>query len=112
MIVYRGLGFLALICYVGAGVLIASLLNWGFGIDILMTKAWWPLHLTFVFGAAVTFIVGFYLNRQPVEEMIYEKSGPVSVLKPRHTLYFIRMEYWGPIILAIYLFACFGYQFK
>jgi len=112
MIIYRGLGFIALFCYAGAAMVVGSLLNWGLGIDILATKASWPLHLTFVIGAAVTFVVGFYLNRRPVEEVIYEKSGAVTVLKPRHTLYFIRMEYWGPIILIIYLLVYIGYQLK
>jgi hypothetical protein len=51
----------------------------------------------------VTFATGSYLNRHPFEETIYEKAGPVKVERPRHTFYFIRMEYWGPIIFVVYL---------
>src|SRR6266404_3723172 len=82
------------------------------GIDLLATEAWWPLHSAFLLGAIVTFALGRYLNRNPAEETIYEKTGPVTVLRPRHTLYFIRMEYWGLIILAIYVVAVAKHQLK
>jgi len=112
MIIYRGWGFLALICYVASAVVIGSVLNWGFGIDFLATKQWWPLHVIFFAGALLTYAVGWFLNRDLLEETVYEKTGPVIVLKPRHTLYFVRMEYWGPIILAIYIVAFVVYQLR
>ncbi|SRR6266498_4992574 len=112
MIIYSGWGFLALICYVASAVLVGSILNWGFGIDFLATAQWWPLHSIFLFGGIATFAVGRLLNRELLEEIVYEKTGPVTVLKPRHTLYFIRMEYWGPIILAIYIISIAAYQLK
>jgi membrane protein YqaA with SNARE-associated domain len=112
MIFYRGLGFLALFFFVATGVLVGYILNWVFGIDLLATKAWWPLHCAFLLGAIVTFALGRYLNRNLDEETIYEKTGPVKVLRPRHTLYFIRMEYWGLIILAIYLIAVAAHQLR
>ena len=112
MIFYSGLGFLALICPVACMVLVGSILNWGFGIDLLKTNAWWPLHSVFLLGALVTFALGRYLNRNQATETHYEKTGQVQVLKPRHTLYFIRMEYWGPIILIAYVVLVAVYQFK
>jgi hypothetical protein len=112
MIFYRGLGFLALFFFVATAVVVGYILNLGFGIDLLATEAWWPLHSAFLLGAIVTFALGRYLNRNPAEETIYEKTGPVTVLRPRHTLYFIRMEYWGLIILAIYVVAVAKHQLK
>ncbi|HEU4508373.1 MAG TPA: hypothetical protein VFR78_09065 [Pyrinomonadaceae bacterium] len=50
----------------------------------------------------LTFVLGRYFNRNMIEDTIYEKTGPVKVLRPRHTLYSIRMEYWAPIMLAVY----------
>jgi hypothetical protein len=102
MIAYTGLGYLALALFIAPLVVFGSILNWGFGIDVLGTSSLLPLHSLMVLGAVLTFVVGSRANRNMVEETIYEKTGPVRVLGPRHTLYWIRMEYWGPILLAIY----------
>lgn len=103
MFYYRGLGYLVLALFVVPLIVGGSILNWGLGIDVLKTKSSWPLHSLILLGAILTFIVGWYLNRTPFEQTIYEKTGPVTVLRTRHTFYFIRMEYWGPIILALYI---------
>lgn len=109
MIVYRGLGYLVFVFFVAPLVVIGSILNYGFGIDVLRTASWWPLHSMVILGAVLTSGFGWHLNRKMMEETIYEKTGPVRVLRPRHTLYYIRMEYWGPIILVIY-FALIAYR--
>ena len=82
--------------------MIGAMLNWGFGLDVLRTPSWLPLHSLIVLGGLLTFVVGRFANRRMIEEIVYEKSGPVTVLHPRHTLYYIRMEYWGVIGLVIY----------
>ena len=109
MIVYRGLGYLVFVFFVAPLIVFGSILNYGFGIDVLRHPSWWPLHSMMIAGAILTAGVGRYLNRTMFEETIFERSGPVTVLRPRHTLYYIRMEYWGPIILAIY-FALIAYR--
>ena len=102
MIVYSGLGYLVFIFFAAPLILIGSLLFYGFGIDVLRSESWWPLHSMMILGAVLTSSVGWSLNRRMLEETIFERSGPVTVLRPRHTLYYIRMEYWGPIVLVIY----------
>jgi len=85
-------------------------LHKGFGIDVLATESSWPLRSLIILGALLVMIVGWCVNRKKVAEVTYEKSGPVTVLKPRHTFYGIRMEYWGPIGLVIYfVFAALRY---
>ena len=106
MIFYTGGGYLALPIFIAPLIAIASILFYGFGIDITETKSWWPLHSLMFLGAALTFVVGWYWNRRMVEETIREKSGLVKVMRPGHTLYWIRMEYWGLIFLAVYFAFC------
>ena len=102
MISYSGLGYLTLAFFIAPFIVIGSILNWGFGVDVLTIRSRWPLHSLMILGAVLTFALGWYFNRKMIEETIYEKTGPVRVLRPRHTLYWIRMEYWGPIMLAFY----------
>lgn len=102
MIFYTGLGYLVLVLFIAPLVVFGAILNWGFGVDVLGTSSLWPLHSVMVLGAVLTFVIGWRANRNMIEETTYEKTGPVRVLRPRHTLYWIRMEYWGPILLTIY----------
>jgi hypothetical protein len=109
MIFYTGRGAFALAIFIAPFIVIAAILFYGFRIDVLATKSWWPLHSLILLGAVLTFALGSYWNRGMVEDTIREKSGLVKVLRPRHTLYWIRMEYWGLIFLAIY-FAFSAYR--
>lgn len=109
MIFYRGRGYLVFVFFTAPLVLLGSLLFYGFGIDVLRNPSWWPLHSMMIIGGLLTSGVGWYLNRRVLEETTFEKSGPVRVLRPPHTLYYIRMEYWGAIVLAVY-FALVAYH--
>jgi hypothetical protein len=102
MIFYTGIGYLVGIIFIAPLAIFGSILNFGFGIDPLSTTSWWPLHALMFLGAVVTFVVGSYANRTKVQETTYEKSGPVRMSRTKHTLYWIPIEYWGPIILAVY----------
>jgi hypothetical protein len=110
MIFFSGLGYLVLALFIAPLVVFGAILNWGFGIDVLGTKSSLPLHSLMVLGAILTFVIGWRANRHMVEETTYEKTGPVRVLRPPHTFYWIRMEYWGPILLILY-FAVSAYRY-
>jgi hypothetical protein len=102
MIFYTGHGYLIPLLLILPFIAVGALLYYGFGFDVLRTPSWWPLHSLIVLGAVLVFAIGRLLNRRKVHEVTYEKSGPVTVLRPRHTLYWIPMEYWGAITLLIY----------
>lgn len=102
MIVYTGQGYLVFVFFVAPIVLIGALLFYGFGVDVLRSPSWWWLHLLMILGAILTSGFGWYGNRTKLVETFFEKSGPVRVLHTRHTLYYIPMQYWGPIVLVIY----------
>ncbi|HEX5834273.1 MAG TPA: hypothetical protein VFY34_10490 [Pyrinomonadaceae bacterium] len=109
MIIYSGQGYLVLALFILPLIVFGVLLNWAFGIDVLRTTSWLPLHTLMVMGAILIFVVGRYLNRNMVEDTVYEDSARVKIFRPRHTLYYVRMEYWAPIALAIY-FALAAYR--
>ncbi len=97
MIFYSGRGYLVIILF------FVPLLVFGMPLNVFTVGSWWPLHSLMILGATLIIVVGRFANRKKaIADIIYEKSGPVIVLKPPHTLYWIRMEYWGPILLVIY----------
>ena len=103
MIFYTGLGWLVPLLFIAPFVVVGYSLNKLTGFDVLdRTAPSWPLHTLILMGAVLTFAVGLYANRKKIEEVAYEKSGPVTVTRTRHTLYSIPMQYWGFIGLAIY----------
>ena len=109
MLIYTGEGPLVLVFFVTPIIVVGGVLYYAFGIDVLSTNSWWPLHSLMIMGAILTYAIGSYMNRKMVKEVSYEKSRPITTMKPRHTLYWIRIEYWGPITLVLY-FAFVAYR--
>ena len=103
MILYRGLGFLAIavfgLAFFGAAFSFDAL----FGTTSMNGGPRWPLLVANLLAAAATGWVGRHLNREPLEVTVYEEDGPQTLLETKHTLYLVRMEYWGPIFFALVL---------
>jgi hypothetical protein len=109
MIFYTGLGWLVPFLFIAPFLVIGVLLNKVTGFDVLDRSTPFPLHTLIVMGALLTSGVGLWVNRKKIEEVTFEKSGPVSTYRTHHTLYSIPMQYWGLIGLAIY-FGFYAYR--
>lgn len=102
MILYSGLGPLALVVFLlflAAGSLLSEPLT-GDANAFFRNR---PLLLsTFVAAAAVVWFLGRWMNRSPAQTIELGPEGRRIVPKARHTLYHLPMEYWGPILLALF----------
>ena len=101
MVIWSGLGFLvAVITF-----LLLLLAEYGtealYGDESYYQAHGWPKLLAFWLAGAVIWPLGAYLNRKQGKVMIEKATGREVLLKPDHTFFFIRMEYWGPILLAL-----------
>lgn len=103
MILYRGLGYLAVAVFGFAFFGAAFSFDALFGTSAMRGGPRWPLLFANLLAAGATWWLGRHLNREPVEVTVYEADGPRTELETRHTLYFVRMEYWGPIFFALVL---------
>ena len=103
MIMYRGLGYLALFTFALAFFGLAFSFDALFGTASMTRGQLWPLLAADLLAAAATWWLGRFLNREPLEVTVYEEDGPRTLLETKHTLYFVRMEYWGPIFFALVL---------
>jgi hypothetical protein len=101
MVIWSGLGFLV------AVIAFASLLLTAYATGVLLGDAayyqthGWPKLVAFLIAGAAVWVVGIRLNEGQGRVMIDKKTGREVVLKPHHSLFFIKMEYWGPILLGL-----------
>ena len=100
MIVWSGWGILTIViaALVGGGVTAAAVAALkGAG---LPEAEGYALVLGLLAAAAVNWVVGRRLNSQPGREMIDKTTGQTLVLRRRHSLFFIRMEWWSLVLAA------------
>jgi len=58
------------------------------------------LAIGLVVAAVVNWLVGTLLNRHPGREPIDPRTGQPVVLRQRHTLLFIPMQFWSVVLLV------------
>jgi hypothetical protein len=62
----------------------------------------WPFLIAMTFAGVLSYIVGRSLNGRVVGRTLIdaETGKSVSIPGPVHSFFFIRMEWWGPILSA------------
>ena len=100
MIVWSGLGFLvaviALACALAAQLLTES----AFG-EAYYSENKWPMAVALVVAAALCWGIGSALHRRSARTVIDKESGEEIELRASHSLFFVPMRWWGPILLVV-----------
>jgi cytochrome b561 len=100
LIIWRGWGFLVAVIVLVALIameLVASALQ-GEGAYQEETALWAGIGL--LLAGAVIYPLGRRLNGGEGRLMVDKQTGQEVLIKPIHSLFFIRMEYWGLAALA------------
>jgi hypothetical protein len=107
MIIFTGLGFLAVLLpifiYTGTQYVVNAIM----GNNMYFTENAWPKFVGVLIGGIVVWFLGKHLNKNKAQVLIDKETGKEVVLKKTHTLFFIPMEYWGPIVILIGLITAF-----
>jgi hypothetical protein len=102
MILYSGLGPLALVVFLSflaLGSLVSEPLT-GSAKAFFQSR---PLLIgTFVVAAVVVWFLGRWMNRVPLQTTELGPEGRRIVPRAKHTMYHVRMEYWGPILFVLF----------
>lgn len=100
--VFRGLGFLVGVIIIATMLFGTSLLSSIYGEEA--RPADHPLYwlAVSVVSGTLTWFLGRFLNRKPLAVEELTERGREIVYYPRHTFFFIRIEYWGPILFVIF----------
>ena len=100
MIIWSGLGFLVVVFAFGCSLAVNLVTNPFFGSNYYKTHSW-PLALALVVAGALSWLVGNALNRRPAKVYIDKDTGKEVSFRSNHSLFFIKMHYWGPILVAL-----------
>jgi hypothetical protein len=60
--------------------------------------------LVFAFAGIVVWLLGRFMNRNPLQVEELDQHGRKLVPKARHTIWFIPAQYWGPILFVLFTF--------
>jgi hypothetical protein len=97
MVVWKGGGILVVIF--AAIVLFVT----GKAIDAIgFETGEWVMGVALILSGIPTWFAGKALNKETDGKVFVDKaSGEEFRMGPQHSFFFIRMEYWGPILVAI-----------
>lgn len=107
MIIWSGLGFLVFVFAFGCSLVMNLLINGLFQDESYYSTHSWPLSLALMMAGLLTWLVGSRLNRRQAKVMIEKETGREVTILPNHTLFFIKMHYWGPVLIALALASLF-----
>ncbi|MED0972783.1 hypothetical protein COJ48_18115 [Bacillus cereus] len=98
MIIWSGWGFLVAII-----VIINTLLGKVFFESITGDATYfqehsWPMAVMFIISGLMSWYLGKYINKPSGKVYIDAETGEKVMFNKMHSLFFIKMEYWGPIL--------------
>ena len=101
IVIWRGAGPLVLLFGIISAVVVNVISSSAFDQDNYFASHSWAQAVALASAGLLSWLAGRYLNGKPGREVIDEQTGQRIIQKPNHHLMFIKMEYWGPIYLAI-----------
>ncbi len=89
MIVWSGKGFLSLVVLIASIVLLTSIFP--------KEQANYGIIISLLIAGAFSWFMGNKWNEKEGQTLIDKATGEEIILKPNHSLFWIKMQYWGPI---------------
>ena len=101
MIIWHGWGFLVAVIGFGCLLLSEVAVETVLGDRDYYQAHGWPKFAAFAVAAALVWFISHRLNARPARVLLDPETGQPVVLKARHSLFFVPMEYWAPIFLVL-----------
>jgi hypothetical protein len=103
IIIWHGHGYLVAVVVFGCSLAANFIFNTTRGVGYYDHHKW-PFALSLVLSAAICWFLGTYLRKRSDRVVIDKQTGKEIVInQSRHTLFFVPMHYWAPVLLAIAL---------
>ncbi len=112
LVIWSGLGFLTVVIVILIGAPVTALV----GMALKAFGLGRYVGLAFVIGllaaAGVNWGVGRWLNNKPGRQLIDPATGNTVILRQKHRLFFIAMEWWSVPLVAFAAIALFSQLFN
>ncbi|MEL6559198.1 MAG: hypothetical protein AAFQ94_13495 [Bacteroidota bacterium] len=89
MIVWSGRGFLSVVVLLISFLVCSSILP--------KEQGDFGFVISFFIAGAFSWFMGKKWNEEGGRTMIDKESGQEVIIKPNHSLFWIKMQYWGPV---------------
>lgn len=100
MIIWSGLGFLVAVITFLLLLIAEYVTELLFRDESYYQTHGWPKLLAFFLAGVAIWPLGTYLNRKQRKVMIEKETGK-EISMTGHSFFFIKMEYWAPILFAL-----------
>jgi len=104
IIIWRGFGFLVAVIAFGCS-LVGNLIANAIAGERYFDHHKWPLGVSLLVAAAICWFLGDYLRKRPGRVVIDKQTGKEFTLRKTHSLFFIPMHWWAPILGGCALIA-------
>jgi hypothetical protein len=102
MIIWSGHGYLVAIFVFGASLLMEFGTEAAFNDKNFYQREAWPLALALIIAGALSFFIGLKLNSSGQRRLLDpETNEEVVVATGNHSLFFLKMHWWGPILFVV-----------
>ena len=102
MIVWSGHGYLVAVFVFGASLLMELGTESAFRDDTFYQREAWPFALALIIAGVLSFLIGVKLNSAGERRLVDpETNEEVVVSSANHSLFFLKMHWWGPILFII-----------
>ena len=109
-IIWSGKGFLVAVFVFGFSLIANLVSNSVTGSGAYWDAHKWPFAVSLFVSAVTCWFVGRFLRVQKARILVDPKTGKEVVLRQSHTLFFIPVMWWGPI-LAVFGLISIGVEF-
>ena len=99
MLIWQGLGFLAAIIPIICYVLFSKVVTAALGLSYTNSHSW-PGALATLIGAGFVWLIGWKASG-PGRTLVDLKTGQPVVIKKKHTLFWIPMEYFAIVLVVV-----------
>jgi hypothetical protein len=101
MIIWRGWGVLIAVIVFGSSLAANFICNAVYG-STYYDQHKWPFAVSLAISAAICWIWGAAMAKKPDRVVVDKQTGQEMILRaPRPALFFIPLQYWGPILLVV-----------
>ncbi|PEW71395.1 UNVERIFIED_ORG: hypothetical protein EDC93_103606 [Bacillus cereus] len=101
MIIWSGWGFLVAIIVIINTLLGKVIFGSITGDATYFQDHSWPMAIMLIISGVMSWYLGKYINKPNGKVYIDAETGEKVMFNKKHSLFFIKMEYWGPILGVI-----------